>query len=429
MKQWNAIVFGTNWNKNVPATYVTCSDGKVSLSGKPWEITNDGELIIYDTSVIEANYDYNENTAPWYDSRETITGSLTIPHGTTSIGDYAFYGCENVTSINIPETVTSIGNYAFFSCFAVTEINFAGTREQWEYSVVLNRGWSEGISVNNGVISCSNGDVCINYEHDWMDATCTEPTTCAWCGFTEGDPLGHEPAEAIKENEVVADCENAGSYDSVVYCSVCGEELSRETTYVDALGHDDSGNWQYEWAGNTSYTVWKVCQRTNCNKHLYEHSHDINGSGDCGYEHEDLFTITYEHIDENYHKIVASDGHVIAEQADHVDNNEDDVCDLCLGILPKPECQHSWIDATCTEPRTCEWCGETEGEALGHDYIEYDGEAEPTCTEAGFIHYECANCGDSYDDEVAPATGHNWVVYDEDLLEFVCLNCGEHTYE
>ena len=89
-----------------------------------------------------------------------------------------------------------------------------------------------------------------------------------------------------------------------------------------------------------------------------------------------------------------------------------------------PALGHDWIAATCTEPKTCDRCGAIEGEALGHDYIEYDEEAKPTCTEAGFIHYECANCGDSDDREVAPATGHNWVLYDEDLLEYHCSNCG-----
>ena len=30
-EQWNAITKGSNWNYNVPATYVQCFDGQVSL--------------------------------------------------------------------------------------------------------------------------------------------------------------------------------------------------------------------------------------------------------------------------------------------------------------------------------------------------------------------------------------------------------------
>jgi hypothetical protein len=51
------------------------------------------------------------------------------------------------------------------------------------------------------------------------------------------DALGHTEGEVVIENNVDPDCENAGSYDNVVYCTVCGEELSRETIKVDALGH------------------------------------------------------------------------------------------------------------------------------------------------------------------------------------------------
>ena len=32
--------------------------------------------------------------------------------------------------------------------------------------------------------------------------------------------------------------------------------------------------------------------------------------------------------------------------------------------------QHTWVEATCTEPKTCSECGETEGEALGHQFSE-----------------------------------------------------------
>ena len=36
-------------------------------------------------------------------------GNVVIPDGVTSIGDYAFNRCTNLTSITIPDSVTSIG--------------------------------------------------------------------------------------------------------------------------------------------------------------------------------------------------------------------------------------------------------------------------------------------------------------------------------
>jgi hypothetical protein len=47
----------------------------------------------------------------------------------------------------------------------------------------------------------------------------------------------HSPGEPVEENVVPATCTEAGSYDLVVYCTVCGEELSRETVTVEPLGH------------------------------------------------------------------------------------------------------------------------------------------------------------------------------------------------
>ena len=52
---------------------------------------------------------------------ESLT-SITIPNSVTSIGEYAFEGCKSLTSITIPNSVTSIGNHAFFECSGLTSI-------------------------------------------------------------------------------------------------------------------------------------------------------------------------------------------------------------------------------------------------------------------------------------------------------------------
>jgi hypothetical protein len=42
--------------------------------------------------------------------------------GVTKIGDYAFSGCHNLSSITIPDGITSIGNYAFCNCYTLSSI-------------------------------------------------------------------------------------------------------------------------------------------------------------------------------------------------------------------------------------------------------------------------------------------------------------------
>ena len=50
------------------------------------------------------------------------TTELTIPNSVTSIGNYAFNECTNITSVTIPNSVTSIGDYAFGGCSGLTSI-------------------------------------------------------------------------------------------------------------------------------------------------------------------------------------------------------------------------------------------------------------------------------------------------------------------
>ena len=55
-----------------------------------------------------------------------------------------------------------------------------------------------------------------------------------------GEIVPHEelvtPADPVRENEVAATCEQDGSFDEVVYCTVCGKELSREKQIIPGTG-------------------------------------------------------------------------------------------------------------------------------------------------------------------------------------------------
>ena len=45
-----------------------------------------------------------------------------IPDDITEIKDYAFCGCESLTSVTIGNSITSIGEYAFYNCIGLTEV-------------------------------------------------------------------------------------------------------------------------------------------------------------------------------------------------------------------------------------------------------------------------------------------------------------------
>lgn len=84
-----------------------------------------------------------------------------------------------------------------------------------------------------------------------------------------------------------------------------------------------------------------------------------------------------------------------------------------FGILyaTKVICFHgNWSEATCTSPQTCERCGKTKGEPLGHEWIEADCENPKTCRA----------CGETEGEPL----GHEWIDADCENPK-TCKNCGK----
>ena len=72
-----------------------------------------GVLTISGTGAM-ANYS-SLSAIPWYSNRNFIK-SVVIESGVTTIGNGAFYQCNNLASVSIPASVTSIGEESFAEC-------------------------------------------------------------------------------------------------------------------------------------------------------------------------------------------------------------------------------------------------------------------------------------------------------------------------
>ena len=114
------IVFG--WLA-VQATIYTGTIGAIQ-----WTLdTESGVLTIYGTGTMRnyhGNWDYGcrgNGNAPWYRYRTSIK-SVVIENGVTSIGNAAFYQCNNLTSISMPPSLTKISYEAFRGCSNMEEI-------------------------------------------------------------------------------------------------------------------------------------------------------------------------------------------------------------------------------------------------------------------------------------------------------------------
>ena len=82
-----------------------------------------------------------EEGNPIYDSRdncnaiiETATNTLivgckntTFPNTVTKIGNFAFYGCGELTEIEIPNSIHKIGDHAFSNCYGLTFVKIGNT--------------------------------------------------------------------------------------------------------------------------------------------------------------------------------------------------------------------------------------------------------------------------------------------------------------
>ena len=89
-----------------------------------WAINNK-TLTISGTGAME-NFKAPSHRAPWYDYRTTFD-NVVIGDGVTSIGDNAFYYCDNMKTITIPATVSKVGIQSFAYCHGLRTMYWLGT--------------------------------------------------------------------------------------------------------------------------------------------------------------------------------------------------------------------------------------------------------------------------------------------------------------
>ena len=284
--------------------------------------------------------------------------------------------------------------------------------------------------------------------HTGGTATCTKLAVCATCGAEYGTLGEHNYSAEVKSEETLS---KAGTCsDEAVYfysCSVCGEVEGDEAHTF--LGEKDPDNH----TGGTAWDGQREPDHANqidgntgtefclgCNKILTPGSvipvdphtagsdlhKDSSGHWyvcsveDCGAELQKA-PHTPDHeggATEEYAIKCVECGYVIEEQLDHIHDFKEIVDDQFL--VSSADCEnaavyvvscacgetgeatfehgapkgHKWQDATCEFPKTCEVCGETEGEALGHK----PDRAEPTEKDA----VKCTVCGEI----LTPALDH-----------------------
>jgi len=104
-------------NLKIPSTVRAIGDGAfMSFNG----------MIVVDANNLKYSSKdwvlFNKNQTALLQCPISKKGNYIIPASVTSIGTYAFYACNKLTSITIPTLVTTIGKEAFVRCTEITSL-------------------------------------------------------------------------------------------------------------------------------------------------------------------------------------------------------------------------------------------------------------------------------------------------------------------
>ena len=88
--------------------------------------------------------------------------SVTIGNGVTSIEWHAFSHCNSLTSVTIGSGVTSIDSYAFQYCSSLTDVYYGGSESQWGKIVSIRMGRNRAFA-DGGQEEAGLGRVTVHY--------------------------------------------------------------------------------------------------------------------------------------------------------------------------------------------------------------------------------------------------------------------------
>ncbi len=221
-------------------------------------------------STVSANTEFTvlvkvtENTGVCFVKAVVKYDSSVLTYVSGSKDTTAFTGAT--LDINNPrkgEVIVSLGGISAFFSPNPTVYSQTGEFVSLKFSVNENApaGKTEiSITTDSGDIVITKDSV-PNYNFEIKNASATVTVT-------SGAPHTCKGGAATKENEVAPTCTIDGSYDSVVKCTICNAEITRDKITVPKLGHKESGELKENEVAASCISVGKydsVIRCTVCN--------------------------------------------------------------------------------------------------------------------------------------------------------------------
>lgn len=284
---------------------------------------------------------------------------------------------ETLSSLCIEEktTDTTYDGISYYSGCTLKIDNPTVDMNGWQIRCVLTYGETTGDWKPTFTLKVLTE--CQQNGHDWLDATCTAPSTCSRCGVVKGEMLPHTGGKATCIDLAV--------------CEVCGQEygnLDPTTHPDDATDVWNEENWNDD-AGHQS--KWSCCGRP---KYPYEYhkweegvctvcgcicDHSIQSPANC---HERAWChtchIEFSQIDPDNHDLETL-GTTVRDKKEPTCTEDgytgDIICWECHGVvsygtvIPANGHSDSW-KATCKESAYCSTCNQWFGDIDPNNHAE-----------------------------------------------------------
>ena len=208
--------------------------------------------------------DVTHNVGLWeLDVRDTQITSLDLSQNTALYGvstDTVLKELDVTTAENMPvNRLAAVGN-GF--------VGITSTDGEFGWSYVLTAAAQEGAKFTGWYSDKECTKLIAADETITFNGGEEQKAQDYYAKFEGGSVHEHTPGAPVREKEVPATCTEDGSYDEVVYCTVCKEEISRVSKTIPALGHDFSvkGETVAPTETEEGYTIYH-CSRCDATEH------------------------------------------------------------------------------------------------------------------------------------------------------------------